>query len=97
METDEKVMMQDENSKNFKTSEIRAEELIVNIYRDKLNLQEKGVKASRIVMAMNHYKKIKTYHAGLGEVQGPYGDYITEDEIFGLPVFIDNVDSIKVE
>jgi len=77
--------------------ETRPEELIVNIYRDKLKLQERGRKARRVVMPMALYRKIREYHSSLGEIQGQFGDYITEDEIFGIPVFIDNVEGITVE
>lgn len=90
-------MTREWNTKDCGTADVRPEELIVNIYRDKLALQERGIRPSRVVMPMEHYRKIRNYHAGLGEVSGPYGDYITEDEIFGMPVFIDNVDSITVE
>lgn len=89
--------MQEGNTKNLETVEIRAEELIVNIYRDKINLQERGINPKRIVMPMESFRKIRAYHAGLGEIQGQFGDYITEDEIFGIPVYIDNVDEIIVE
>ncbi|WP_184748270.1 hypothetical protein [Spirochaeta isovalerica] len=78
-------------------TDIRPEELIVNIYRDKLKLQEKGKKARRVVMPMVLYRKIREYHAGLGEIQGEFNDYITEDEIFGIPVFIDNIEGVSVE
>jgi len=77
--------------------ETRPEELIVNIYRDKLKLQEQGRKATRVVMPMALYRTIREYHCSLGEMQGQFGDYITEDEIFGIPVFIDNVEGITVE
>lgn len=87
-------MMQKKTTTN---SSIRAEELIVTIYKKKLDLQEKGKIASRIIMSMEFFKKIKIYHLGLGEVQGELGDYITDDEIFGIPVFIDHVEEIIVE
>ncbi len=76
---------------------IRAEELIVTIYKKKSDLQDMGKRASRIIMTMESFKKIQKYHLGLGEVQGELGDYITDDEIFGIPVFIDHVEGIIVE
>ncbi|MBI9098689.1 MAG: hypothetical protein JEY91_09430 [Spirochaetaceae bacterium] len=85
-------MMQEKTIENC-----RAEELIISIYKNKLDLQKKGISASRIIMTMEIYKKIKTYHLSLGEIQGEFGDYITDDEIFGIPVYIDNVDEIVVE
>lgn len=78
-------------------SSIRAEELIVTIYKKKMDLHDEGKIASRIIMSMETFKKIKLYHLGLGEVQGEFGDYITDDEIFGIPVFIDHVEEIIVE
>lgn len=92
--------MQEKISTNFKTAghnDIRAEELIISIYKFKIELQEKGIQASRIIMPMEYYRKIETYHLSLGEVQGKFGDYITKDEIFGIPVYIDQIDEIIVE
>ena len=77
--------------------ELRAEELIIHIYKNKVVLGDRGIRASRIVMSMESYNKIRKYHLGLGEIQGYWGDYITEDEIFGIPVFIDTIRGIKVE
>ena len=93
-------MMPKKTIKNFKANkekEIRAEELIVSIYKLKIDLQGKGREASRIIMPMDYYKIIKKYHQVLGEIQGKMGDYITDDEIFGIPVYIDGIDGIKVE
>lgn len=86
-----------ENYKNHNDENIRAEELILSIYKYKTDLQDKGIQPNRIIMPMDYYRKIKIYHAGLGEIQGKFGDYITEDEIFGLPVYIDQVSEIHVE
>jgi hypothetical protein len=85
------------NSKPDDLESVRAEELIVSIYKLKLDLQEKGIVASKIILPMNYYKKIRKYHSGLGEIQGNFGDYITDDEIFGIPVYIDQVNEILVE
>jgi len=85
------------NSRKSENEEIRAEELIISIYKKKIDLQEKGITAARIIMPMVYYKKIKNYHLNLGEMQGKFSDYITEDEIFGIPVFIDQTDDILVE
>ncbi|MBN2656965.1 MAG: hypothetical protein JXR86_07885 [Spirochaetales bacterium] len=90
-------MKQGKSTKQNGENEVRPEELIVNIYRDKLRLQERGRKPRRVVMPMDLYRKIRNYHAGLGEIQGSFSDYITEDEIFGIPVFIDNIEGISVE
>jgi len=92
--------MQEKTSINFRNSEgeeIRAEELIVRIYKKKIDLQEQGITAGRIIMPMEYYKKIRKYHLNLGEIQGHFTDYITEDEIFGIPVYIDGIDGILVE
>ena len=86
-----------QNSSISNTVDDRAEELIVRIYKSKLDLQKQGVNASRVIMTMEVYKKIKKYHLGLGELQGNHGDYITDDEIFGIPFYIDHVDGIIVE
>ena len=93
-------MMQEKTTVNFKRDDfenIRPEELIMFIYKNKTALQDNGIVASRIVMPMEYFKMIKLYHLRLGEIQGQFGDYITEDEIFGIPVYIDNIDEIIVE
>jgi len=66
------------------SEDIRAEELIIFIYKNKIEMLDKGKKASKVIMSMESFKKIKLYHLGLGEIQGEFGDYITEDEIFGI-------------
>lgn len=85
------------NSQKNNREDIRPEELIVSIYKNKLELQNRGIKASRIIMSMESFKKIQLYHLGLGEIQGEFGDYITDDEIFGIPLYIDHVSGIIVE
>ncbi|MDA3811592.1 MAG: hypothetical protein PF518_14840 [Spirochaetaceae bacterium] len=89
-------MMQEKTTTDSKndTEDVRAEELIVCIYKKKIELQEKGIRARQIIMPMEYYNKIKAYHINLGEIQG---DYITEDEIFGIPVYIDQIDEIYVK
>ncbi len=83
--------------KNGNKDEIRPEELIIQIYKNKIDLKEKGIHATRIIMSMSMFRTIKKYHAGLGEVSGNFSDYINEDEIFGIPVFIDQTDIVIVE
>lgn len=100
MEIAEKVMMQEKTTQSCAANNItdlRAEELIVGIYKRKLDLQKRGITAKRVVVTMEVYKKIKLYHLGLGVLQGNQGDYITDDEIFGIPFYIDHVDGIIVE
>ncbi len=93
-------MKPEKTSLNFKRNDIdciRPEELIIQIYKSKCDLLEKGKKAQRIIMPMRFYKTIKYYHMSLGEIQSSFTDYITDDEIFGIPIFIDQVDSIVVD
>ena len=95
-----KVTMQEQTIKNLLINdpeEIRAEELIMSIYKNKIEKQNKGIKVVRVIMSMDSFKKIKLYHLSLGEIQGELGDYITDDEIFGIPVYIDHVNGIIVE
>ena len=92
--------MPEQTSLNYRICDsgcIRPEELIIQIYKNKMDLQEKGIPVKRIIMPMKFYKIIKSYHLSLGEIQSNFTDYITEDEIFGIPVYIGQIDYIKVE
>ncbi len=71
---------------------MRAEELVVEIYRQKKELQAHNSKASQVVMSMEAWRHIQAWHRARGPLErAPHLDYIHEDSIFGLEVFIDNV------
>ena len=71
---------------------MRAEELIAEIYRQKTELQSKGVKPKKIILSMEAWRQIRAWHISLGSMeQAPHMDYIGEDTIFGLGILIDAV------
>ncbi len=71
---------------------MRAEELVVEIYRQKSELQARNIKASQVVMSMEAWRHIRAWHCARGVMEkAPHMDYIHEDSIFGLEVLIDNL------
>ena len=75
---------------------MKAEEIIIEIYKKKNELTEKGIIPSRIVITKKQYDIIRRYKAILGDLPDDSMDYITEDTLFGLPIFLDNVDQCTV-
>ena len=75
---------------------MRAEEIIVEIYRQKNELTGKGTVPTKVIMTKEQYDTLKRYKARLGELPDNAMDYITEDSLFGLPIFLDNVDQCIV-
>ncbi len=76
--------------------EIRPEELIVEIYRQKTERAEAGLSGTQVIMSMGTWKKIRSYHCSLGILRGSLPDYINRDTIFGLEVMIDDREGVKV-
>ncbi len=73
-------------------TEPRAEELVVEIYRQLSEAREKGEHPKELILSMDQWRQIRAWHAARGVMeQAPHMDYITEDSIFGLEVLIDRV------
>ncbi len=71
---------------------MRAEELVVEIYRQKRALQARSIKALDVVLSMEAWRHIQAWHRARGPLEkAPSRDYIHDNSIFGLEVFIDNV------
>jgi len=75
----------------------RAEELLAEIWRQRLSRLEAGKAATAVVLSMENYRKIQRYHATLGELPDSEADYISRYRIFDLSVFIDNQRGCVVE
>jgi hypothetical protein len=75
---------------------LRAEEIILEIYKKKNELYGKGIMPSRIVITKKQLDILLRYKASLGELPDNSMDYITEDTLFGLPIFLDNVEQCTV-
>ena len=76
---------------------MRAEELVAEIYRLKLEQQNKGYKPSQVMMPREAWDHIKAWHISLGVMdQAPHMDYITGESIFGLIVKLVLSSDLKV-
>ena len=71
-------------------SVMRAEELIVNVFRQKSQLTRGGRHANMVVMSRENYDAIEDYRRKLPPYPPGVPDYLTQHTIFGLPIFIDN-------
>ncbi|MFW5683713.1 MAG: hypothetical protein ACOC1I_02575 [Spirochaetota bacterium] len=75
----------------------RAEELIVEVYRQRAVLVEQGEEPSRVVMSKDHYRAIQEYRARLGEVADGHADYMDRYRLFDLEICIERVPEPVVE
>ena len=76
--------------------DIRPEEIILEIYRQKQQCLEAGIKPVKVVLPIKLHRLIQRYHELLGNIDGPMPDYLQEDSIFGLEICIDNDSKIVV-
>lgn len=72
---------------------MRAEELIVEIYRQRSLLIAEGSEPRTVVMSARHYRMIRDYHADLGALEGTASDYLGRHRIFDLEIAIGTVPS----
>jgi len=77
--------------------EIRPEEIILEIYRQKKQCIDAGKKPEKVILSMKMHRLIRWYHEILGSIEGPVPDYIQEESIFGLQICIDNDSEISVQ
>ncbi len=77
---------------------MRAEELVAEIYRQKLSLQEAGEKPVQVIMPPEAWEHIRAWHISLGVMdKAPHMDYISDDSIFGLAVILKSSEILQVE
>jgi hypothetical protein len=79
------------------THEKRAEELILEVYRQRGALAVDGRRATRVVMNPASYRTIQRYHAMLGEMPEGTPDYIDRYRLFDLEICIEDVADPIVE
>lgn len=79
------------------SSSVRAEELILDVYRQRRELLEQGREAQRVVMSPAHYRSIQRFHALLGELPEGAVDYIDRYRLFDLEICIEDVERPVVE
>ena len=58
---------------------------------------EAGTKPRPLVMSAEDFEKIREYKARLGDLPNPDMDYLQEEALFGIPVFIDDTREVKIE
>ncbi|MFW5743254.1 MAG: hypothetical protein ACOCWX_01615 [Spirochaetota bacterium] len=75
----------------------RAEELILDVYRQRREASEQGRETTRVVMSLSHYRTIQRFHARLGEVPEGSTDYIDRYRLFDLEICIERVERPVVE
>ncbi|MBF9017399.1 hypothetical protein [Oceanispirochaeta sp. M2] len=72
---------------------MRAEELVAEIYRQKIELQKDGANPKQLILNMDAWRHIRAWHLARGIMEkAPHMDYITEDSIFDLEILIDAVE-----
>lgn len=79
------------------SSELRAEELILEVYRQRQALVGAGTSPARVIMSRAHYDAIQRYHAMLGDLPEGSSDYIDRYRLFDLEICVEDVDAPRVE
>ena len=76
---------------------MRAEELLAEIYRQKIQLQQQGLTPRELILNMESWRHIRAWHLARGLMEeSPHRDYIREDSVFELDVLIDTVEEPRV-
>ena len=76
---------------------MRAEELIVEIYRQRSELVEEGQKPVRVVISAEHHKLIQAYRGQLGELASREVDYLDPYRIFDLEICVEEIETPNVQ
>lgn len=75
----------------------RAEELLLRVWREVTEARGSGHPLDKVVLTMEEFRRIRDWHARLGELEDTAADYIGEDSLFGLPVFISGASPGRLE
>jgi len=76
---------------------VRAEELIVEIYRQRSELIDAGNKPVRVVVSPGHYKVLQAYRGRLGDLDGPVIDYLDPYRVFDLEICVEDIETPVVQ
>jgi hypothetical protein len=76
---------------------VRAEELIVEIYRQRSELAGQGQNPGRVVMSAGHYNLIQEYRTRLGELTSQDSDYLDPYRVFDLEICVEEIPLPRVE
>ena len=74
----------------------RAEEIIATVFKQKRALMEAGRTPEKVVMSKSNYDMLEDYRRKLPPYPQGIPDYITQDSLFGLAIYIDNDHDCKV-
>lgn len=75
----------------------RAEEIIVDVYRQITEIQSRGRQPEKVIMLPELWQLVNNYRQSLGIIDGPHPDYLSEDTLFGLEIWYGNNPGIRVE
>lgn len=75
----------------------RAEELIVEIWRQRSVLTQTGRRPARVVLSPENHRIIQAYRARLGTLDNEQLDYLGTHDLFGLEIFVDPEVAVSVE
>jgi len=75
---------------------VRAEEVIAEVYRQILQIQNEGNNPVKIIMSKGNWMTIQRYRQSLGVLSNSDHDYLDEDRLFGLKIWYDNDNQIRV-
>ncbi|HKJ86529.1 MAG TPA: hypothetical protein VKA06_10660 [Spirochaetia bacterium] len=78
-------------------AEPRAEELILDVYRQRSEALTAGRPVSRVIMSRRHYELIQSYRARLGEMAEGGVDYLDRYRLFDLDICVEREAEISVE
>ena len=78
-------------------TEPSAQELILEVYRQRQLLADSGGRATRVIMSLHHYRTIQQYHALLGGLPEGRTDYIDRYRLFDLEICVEQVECPRVE
>ncbi len=68
----------------------RAEEIIASVYKQKRTLIDEGKSPQKVVMSKSNYDMLEDYRRRLPPFPPGVPDYVTQDSLFGLAIYIDN-------
>ena len=76
---------------------MEAQEIILNVWKRKNEMIEAGTKPTRLVMSAADFEKIREYIARLGDLPNTNMDYLQQEALSGIPVFVDDTREVKIE
>jgi hypothetical protein len=76
---------------------LTAEEIVLSVWKMKKKMLDSGQTPRRLVISGLDFKKVQAYKERLGELPNPDMDYLQEESVFGIPVFIEECSPPRVE